>query len=128
MANYYAVQYPTFQRAMRNVLSISQAEKALITTTYDGVNPGNHDYETGLIIRLYIPKGFGMVQAHGLKGSITVINNTQFTVDINTLEFDPFVIPAYIPGFIGGTPAQSVPIGQINEILTMATQNVLPYV
>lgn len=124
--NYYAVPFPTFQRAMRNVLSITQDENALITTTFDGVNPGNHQYQTGLIVRLYVPNGFGMVQANELSGPITVINNTQFTLPINTTNFDAFVIPAYQPGAFG-TPAQVVPIGQVNDILTEATQNVLPY-
>jgi hypothetical protein len=128
MANYYAVEYPTFQRAMRNILSISQAESALITTTFDGINPGDHGYSTGLIVRLYIPKGFGMMQINELSGPITVINGTQFTMPIDTTTFDAFVIPAFIPGWRGGTPAHVVPVGEVTELLTMATQNVLPYV
>jgi hypothetical protein len=126
MANFYAVQYPSFQRAMRNILSITNANPALITTTLDGINPGNHDYSTGLIVRIDIPYGFGMEQADKFSGPITVINATQFTLPIDTTTFDPFVIPSYQPGHFG-TPAQVVPIGEINEILTMATQNVLPY-
>jgi hypothetical protein len=124
--NYYAVQFPTFQRAMRNILSISQDENALVTTTFDGINPGSHQYSTGLIIRLYVPYGFGMVQANELYGPITVINDTQFMVAIDTTNFDTFVIPDYQPGAFG-TPAQVVPIGEVNDILTQATQNVLPY-
>jgi len=128
--NYYAVPYPMFQRAMRNILSITQAENALVTTTFDGVNPGNHQYSTGLIARIYIPNGFGMVQANELEGVVTVINDTQFTITINTLNFDAFVVPPYQPGNFG-TPAQVVPVGEVNNILTEATQNVLnpfPYV
>lgn len=124
--NYYAVEFPMFQRAMRNILSITQAEQALVTTTLDGTNPGDHQYESGLIVRLNIPLGFGMVQANQLSGPITVINSTQFTIPIDTTGFDPFVVPAYNPGHFG-TPATVVPIGQINEMLTQATQNVLPY-
>lgn len=122
--NYYAQQFPTFQRAMRNVLSITQAENALVTTTFDGVNPGKHQYSTGLIARLYVPLGFGMVQANQLEGPITVINDTQFTIPIDTTNFDPFVVPAYQPGHFG-TPAQVVPVGEISSIITQATQNVL---
>ena len=124
--NYYAVQFPMFQRAMRNILSITQDENALVTTTFDGVNPGNHQYLTGLIVRLYVPSGFGMVQANELSGSITVINDTQFTIPIDTTNFDAFVVPDYQPGAFG-TPAQVVPIGEENDSLTQATQNVLPY-
>ena len=124
--NYYAPQFPTYQRAMRNILSITQADNALVTTTFDGVNPGNHQYSTGLIARLYIPRGFGMVQADKLYGVITVVNDTQFTISIDTTNFDAFSVPDYQPGN-NGTPAQVVPIGEVNELLTEATQNVLPY-
>lgn len=127
--NYYAQPNPVFQRAMRNILSITQAENALVTTTFDGVNPGNHNYSTGLIARLYIPDGFGMTQADKREGLVTKINDTQFTITINTITFDPFVVPSYQPGAFG-TPAQVVPIGEINSILTQATQNVfngIPY-
>ena len=124
--NYYGVQFPMFQRAMRNILSISQAESALVTTTFDGINPGNHQYSTGLIVRLYVPSGFGMVRVNGLEAPITVVNDTQFTVPIDTTNFDAFVVPDFQPGDFG-TPAQVVPIGEVNDLLTEATQNVLPY-
>lgn len=114
----------TFQRAMRNILSIAQAENAVVTTTFDGINPGAHQYSTGLIARLYIPNGFGMVQANYFESPITVINDTQFTMPIDTTNFDAFIVPAYQPGHFG-TPAQVVPVGEINSILTQATQNVL---
>ncbi len=124
--NYYGVQFPTFQRAMRNILSITQAESALITTTFDGINPGNHQYSTGLIVRIYVPYGFGMVRLNAMEAPITVVNDTQFTVPIDTTDFDAFVVPAYQPGAFG-TPALVVPIGEVNDLLTEATQNVLPY-
>ena len=109
---------------MRNVLSITQDENALVTTTFDGINPGDHQYSTGLIIRLNIPDGFGMVQADEFSGSIIVVNATQFTVQLDTTNFDDFVVPAFQPGAFG-TPATVVPVGEISSILTQATQNVL---
>ena len=124
--NYYAVPLPMFQRAMRNILSITQDLNALVTTTFDGINPGNHQYSTGLIARIYVPNGFGMIQANQLEGVITVVNDTQFTITIDTTTFDAFVVPAYQPGAFG-TPAQVVPVGEVNDLLTQATQNVLPY-
>lgn len=124
--NYYGVQFPMYQRAMRNILSITQSENALVTTTFDGINPGNHQYSTGLIVRLVIPDGFGMVKANKLYGPITVVSDTQFTIPIDTTNFDAFVVPDFQPGFFG-TPAQVVPMGEIDSILTEATQNVLPY-
>lgn len=126
MANFYAEQYPSFQRAMRCILTITQSNPVLFTTTFDGINPGNHDYSSGLIVRIDIPEGFGMEQLNQFSGPITVVNATQFTLPIDTTLFDPFIVPPYVPGFFG-TPAHVVPVGEVNDILTMATQNVLPY-
>ena len=123
MTNYYAQKFPVYQRAMRNVLSITQGFPALVTTTFDGINPGEHNYSSGLIIRFVIPLGYGMVQLDRRAAEITVINTTQFTVPIDTADMDPFVLNAAI-----GTPSQVVPFGENNSILTMATQNVLPYI
>lgn len=124
--NYYAQQFPVFQKAMRNVLSITQAQQALITTTFDGINPGAHNYLTGLIVRLIVPDGFGMTALNQFEGSIIVINETQFIMDINTTMLDPFVVPPYQPGR-HGTPAQAVPTGEISGIVYQAIKNVLPY-
>lgn len=121
--NYYAVANPLFQRAMRNILSITQDNPALITTTYDGINPAAHQYMDGLIVRLRIPKGFGMEGIDEFQGIVTVINDTQFTLPLDTTTLNAFVVPAYQPGN-NGTPAQVVPIGEISSLLTGATQNV----
>jgi hypothetical protein len=111
---------------MRNILSITQSFPVVVVTTFDGINPGAHDYMDGLIVRLMIPPHFGMVQANQLSGTVTVIDANSFTLDIDTRTFDPFVVPGYVPGK-NGTPANVVPVGSVNEILTPATQNVLPY-
>ena len=118
--------FPPFQPALRNILSITNAPQAVITTTFDGVNPGNHQYQNGLIIRLLIPTGFGMEQANQLYGTVTVIDATSFSVNIDTSLMDAFVIPTLRPGSFF-TPAQSVPIAEINSIFTEAKRNVLPY-
>jgi hypothetical protein len=125
MANFYSVQRPTFQRAMRNILSIDNSFPALVTTTFDGINPGDHDYSSGLIVRLLVPQGYGM-KLPTTFAPITVINTTQFSIPIDTSYLDPFVIPPYRPGAFG-TPGQVIPIGELTEILSMATENVLPY-
>lgn len=124
--SYYSVANPTFQRAMRNILSITNGNPCVITTTYNGTDPAPHQYMTGLIVRLVVPNGFGMIQANELYAPITVTSSTTFTMPIDTTSFDPFVIPSYNPGHYG-TPAQCIPIAETNDILTEATQNVLPY-
>lgn len=133
MPVFYAVEQPTYQPAMRNILSITQANPAVVTTTFDGTNPGDHLYKTGLIVRLDIPIGYGMEQANSLYGPITVLSDSTFSIPIDTTNMDAFVTPA-APVVINGNyftrnpnPAQSVPIGEINEQLINAVKNVLPY-
>jgi hypothetical protein len=132
MANYYAVEFPTFQRKMMNILSITNSNPMVVTTTLDGVVPGDHDYNTGLIARLNIPSYCGMQQANRLIQPIVVLSPSTFSIDVDSTGFDPFVAPApsLVPPYpvIGATPATVVPVGEVNDILTEATQNVLPYV
>ena len=119
----YALARPVYAPAMRAVLSITNNFPATVTTTLDGIVPGAHGYITGTIVRLDVPEGFGMTQINQLFGSITVINATQFTIPINTIPFDVFAAPAAWP--YSYQQAQSVPIGEDNDILTAAVQNVL---
>jgi len=81
---------PVFQRAMRIISTITNANPAVVTTTFD------HQYLTGLIVRLNIPRGYGMTQANRLYGPIVVTGATTFTVDIDTTNFDTFIVPIVI--------------------------------
>lgn len=110
----FAIISPVFLPAMRLVTAITKSVTAQITTSFD------HNYKTGLIIRLQIPISYGMGQIDKMIGAIIVTSSTTFTVDINTVEYDTFVFP---------TPrnqcAQVVPIGQINSKLDSSVENVL---
>lgn len=112
-----ATESPTFQLAMRIVNNITQANPAVVTTSFD------HDYVTGAIVRLYVPLGYGMVQANEKKGAITVLTPTTFEINLDTTQFDPFAAPSSSPE--DKQFSQVVPVGEINSILTAATQNVL---
>lgn len=131
--NYYGVQDPMFQKAMRNILDIQSVSTlpelfpaVVIQTTIDGLTASPHDYLTGLIVRLNIPQGFGMQQLNEVVGAITVVSETEFTLPIDVNNFDPFVVPDYLPGHFG-TPATVIPVGQVNDSLIQSTMNVLPY-
>lgn len=76
---------PIFQRAMRVISSITRAYPAVVTTTT------NHQYITGMIVRLNIPKGFGMQQANQQQGEIVVLSDTTFSIDLDTTLMDPFL-------------------------------------
>lgn len=117
MPNYYANPNPIFQPAMRLIASITNANPAVITTTFA------NQFITGTIVRLDIPPACGMQQANQLTGAISVINPTTFSINIDTTFFDAFSIPIFNPTI--NTGAQVVPIGELNSMLTAATQNIL---
>lgn len=114
-----AIQNPVFKPAARVITAITKANPASVTTSFD------HNYVTGTIIRLFIPAGFGMVQANNLEGSIIVTSDTTFTIDIDTTNFDTFAAAATFPQSY--QYAQCIPTGEINSILSASTFNVLPY-
>lgn len=120
MVNSSAVRFPMFQQAMRIISSITRSDPAVVTTTFA------HNYITGSIVRLYIPAGFGMPQANQLVGSIIVLNDTTFSINIDTTGFEAFFVPTD-PSYLVNSAAHVVPVGEVNSLLRAATQNVLPY-
>ena len=111
-----AQTYPVFQPAMRIITNITNGFPATVTTSFA------HQYTTGLIIRLILPPGFGMSQANQLSSDITVIDATNFTINLDTTLFQPFVPYSSQPQY-----PQAVPIGEVNSTVYLATKNVLPY-
>lgn len=115
----YATQSPTYQPSMRLVSMITNAANAVITTSFD------HGYLVGLIVRVYVPSEFGMVQAHQMVGEVISVPSTSTcTIDVDTSNFDTFVFPDPEPWYINDYP-MLVPIGEINSLLTQSVRNVL---
>jgi len=114
-----AIPFPTYQQAMRIISNITNDSSAQVTTTFD------HQYKTGLVVRLYVPNGYGMVQVNQLAGSIVVVDDITFNIDIDTRYFDVFIVPITYPE--NAQYPTVVPIGEINANLDQATKNVLPY-
>jgi hypothetical protein len=111
-----AQMYPVYQPAMRIITNITNAYPATVTTSFA------HQYSTGLVVRLVLPPGWGMVQANQLSSDITVTSSTTFTINLDTTLFNIFTTPASPTQY-----AQSIPIGEINSTVYLATANVLPY-
>lgn len=117
MARFYGSDTtPLFKPAVINILSITNSYPMVVTTTFDGVIPADNNYITGLIVRLIIPSDFGMELLNKRVGSITVIDGSSFSMDIDTTNFDPFVVPALNPGH-NGTAAQVNPFAEQAAIL-----------
>lgn len=115
----FAYQFPVYQPAMRIITGITNANPAVVTTSF------NNQYITGTIVRIDIPPGFGMQQINGMFGTITVLSPTTFSINIDTTLFDVFSTPSNITQ--QAQQAQSVPIGEVTSMLTAAVQNALPY-
>lgn len=114
-----ATQYPTFQRAMRIITNITNAQRAVVTTSFP------HQYLTGLIVRIIIPVGYGMQELNQKQGIITVLSDTTFSVDIDTRYIDAYSVPSSYPQ--DRQYPQVIPIGEDNALLNNATYNALPY-
>lgn len=116
---------PIFEPAMKIIVNITNAEFATVTTA------SPHRYIVGTIVRIVIPPtivppGFGMQQIHNLVGTIIEITSpTTFIIDIDTRYMDVFTIPPAFPGHYY-TPAEVVPVGEINSTLLAALRNILP--
>lgn len=118
---WYANPSPTFQPAMRFIIGITNANPAVVTTSLDSVNPGDHNYLNGMVVRLNIPNDFGMYQINKMKGAITIIDDTTFSIAIDTRYVNVFVIPSNPEVF-----ANISPVGELNYTIRAATVNVLP--
>jgi hypothetical protein len=115
MPYYAAIQNPLFIPASRDVVAITQANPAVVTTSFD------HGYLSQWIVRIVVPNGFGMTNLNDLTFPITVLSPTTFSIPINTSGFTAFSVPTS-PKF--GTPAQCIPIGEEAALLSGSFRNV----
>lgn len=95
----------------QEVSTITQANPGVVTTTQD------HGYETGLNVRFFFPLNVGMNQLEDKIVEITKIDDTNFSIGIDTSSFDSFapVITSQVP--------QVIPVGNMTTTLLESTQN-----
>jgi hypothetical protein len=105
---------PIFQPAMRIITNITNSNPVVITTSFD------NQYVTGLIVRLYVPQGYGITELNHVEAPVTVLSNTTFSMPIDTTNMQAYTTPPAAEQF-----AQVVPTGEINSILYAATRNIL---
>lgn len=106
MPEWYANPDPRYQPAMRIVTNITQSTPLVVTTSFD------HDYVTGLIVRLSVPRNYGMFQVDGLVGPITVLGHNSFSMDTDTTAYDSFLAPTSPPCY--RKTAIVIPVGNID--------------
>lgn len=85
----------------RLIANVTIALKAEVSTTED------HGYETGLVVRVFVPGAYGMSLYQ--QTPIIVTGTTTFITEIDTTNQLPFTPPVFI-GINPFTAAQTIPI------------------
>lgn len=91
-----------------------------LSITFTVPSTGANTYIPGQLVRLTVPKTWGMFQANGLTGQILSIDSTTMLLDINSTYFDAFVDGSSTPG----TPASLAPAGSRNLEFSNNTNDV----
>lgn len=91
-----------------DITSVTQEDQATVTTSQD------HAFVVGAQVQFQIPPEWGMRQLNRLKARVIDIPaSNEITVNINTTNFDAFVIPV-TPMYVVIDPAQVAGIGDFN--------------
>jgi len=120
------------------ISSITQANPCVITTS------SNHNLSTGGIVRIHVPKNFGMTPLNNGLFSVTVLSPTTFSlqvtqippaINVNSTNFPAFTTPSN-PGFTaevicvgsGPTPITNTAWQSLDnfcdDLLNEASQNI----
>lgn len=109
MANQYLPPVITTPSSLL-ITNITRSCPMVITVSIGNSSTEANIYITGMSIRLFVPKTYGMYQANNLVGTISKINGLNFTLNLDSSLFDPFVIPV---GSVE-SPASLSPFGSRN--------------
>ncbi len=111
-----ALRFPTFNPAMATIIAVQRApDFTIVQTAFDNT------FIEGLYIKFLIPEEYGMTQLNGLTGLIVNIDLPDlFTVNIDSINFDAFVVPA-----IPLQSAQAIPTGELATQFLGANVNIL---
>jgi len=93
------------------VTNITKSSPMIVTVQIGNSASEANTYIVGMAVRLFVPRSYGMYQADNLVGTITAINGSNFTLNIDSNSFDTFVIPSGINII---TPASISPNGSRN--------------
>ena len=95
----------------QQVSAITNANPGVVTTTQA------HGYETGYRVRFFFPLDVGMNQLKDVEVEITKIDETNFSIGLDTSKFDVFspVGTAQVP--------EVIPVGSFEESVLQPTTN-----
>ena len=102
-----------------DILAITRAIAMVVTCVVNPVTESN-TYIPGMLVRLTVPSSYGMYQANGLTGQIIFVSGLNFTLNIDSSQFDPFVVPA----ITDEQPSSMAPAGSKNLTFNNTTSRV----
>lgn len=74
------------------ITAMTKSFPMVVTVSLDPISEAN-TYITGQVVTLTVPITYKMFQANGLNGEILAVNGSNITLDIDSTNFDAFVIP-----------------------------------
>jgi len=93
------------------ITNITQSAPMVVSVAIGNSSTEANTYLVGMAIRLFVPRPYGMYQANNLVGTITAINGNNFSLNLDSSLFDPFVVPS---GVTVEQPATIAPNGSRN--------------
>lgn len=123
MANQYlkpVIQIPS----SLEITAITQALPMVVTVAIENATTEANTYIVGMAIKLFIPYTYKMYQANNLVGTIMAINGSQFTLNLDSTQFDAFVVPS---GVTIEQPATISPAGSRNYQYTNGSSLAVPF-
>lgn len=92
------------------ITNITRSAPMVVSVAIGNSSTEANTYIVGMSVRLFVPISYGMYQANNLVGTITKINGSDWTLNLDSSLFDPFVIPS---GNVE-QPASIAPFGSRN--------------
>lgn len=105
------------------ITAITQSAPMMITISIGNPASDANTYIVGMAVRLFVPISYGMFQANNLVGTIIAINSLNFTLNLDSSLFDPFVIPSGN----AETPASIAPFGSRNLQYDNTNIDIVPF-
>jgi hypothetical protein len=105
------------------ITNITQSGPMVVSVAIGNSSTEANTYIVGMSVRLFVPRTYGMYQANNLVGTILSISGLNWTLNLDSSLFDPFVIPS---GNVE-TPASIAPFGSRNLQYTNGTSESVPF-
>jgi hypothetical protein len=105
------------------ITNITQSLPMIVSVAIGNDTTEANTYIVGMAVRLFVPVTYKMIQANGLVGTITAINGLNWTLNLDSSQFDAFTIPS---GNVE-QPATIAPAGSRNYQYTNGSSLAVPF-